>query len=60
LTDGNIVVQGKEARLDALLQGTLAHNSKEYIAVMSLFYNLETLGQNLGTKTWGRFSHNVI
>jgi Ca2+-binding RTX toxin-like protein len=49
LNDGNIHVQGKEARLDALLrdpitgQSTLAHNSKEYVAVMSVFYTRETL-----------------
>jgi hypothetical protein len=49
LNDGNIQIQGKEARLDALLrdpitgQSTLAHNSKEYVAVMSLFYNAESL-----------------
>lgn len=40
---GNIPIQGKQERLDALLQNSLAHNSKEYIAVMSLFYNGESL-----------------
>ncbi|MCL4536256.1 MAG: hypothetical protein M1610_01485 [Nitrospirae bacterium] len=40
---GNIPIQGKQERLDALLQDSLAHNSKEYIAVMSLFYNGESL-----------------
>jgi hypothetical protein len=47
--DGKIVIQGKQERLDALLrdpitgQNTLAHNSKEYVAVMSLFYTAESL-----------------
>jgi len=41
--EGNIEVQGKQQRLDALLQSSLDHNSKEYVAVMSLFYNGEGL-----------------
>lgn len=39
----NDIVDDKEGRLDALLNNSLAHNSKEYVAVMSLFYNREDL-----------------
>ncbi|MBU2591193.1 MAG: hypothetical protein KKC21_04145, partial [Nitrospinae bacterium] len=42
-TVGSIPIQGKQERLDALLADSLAHNSQEYIAVMSLFYNGEGL-----------------
>ncbi len=42
------IVADKETRLDALLNNSLAHNSREYVAVMSLFYNGESLvGQKL-------------
>ncbi len=45
---GDVAIQGKQQRLDALLDGALVRNSNEYIAVMSLFYNGETLvGINL-------------
>ena len=37
------IVADKETRLDALLNNSLAHNSREYVAVMSLFYNGESL-----------------
>ncbi|MBI3399771.1 MAG: hypothetical protein HY026_11165, partial [Deltaproteobacteria bacterium] len=42
-TVGSIPIQGKQERLDALLQNSLDHNSKEYVAVVSLFYNSEAL-----------------
>jgi len=35
------VGQGKQARLDAIIGNGLPHNSKEYVAVMSMFYNGE-------------------
>ena len=34
---------GKQARLDVIIGSGLAHDTKEYEAVMSLFYNAETL-----------------
>ena len=40
---GSITISGKQERLDALLQNSLAHDSKEYVAVMSLYYNAESL-----------------
>lgn len=45
---GDVEVGGKEQRLDAILGNTethtnLAHNSREYVAVMSLYYNSEDL-----------------
>jgi hypothetical protein len=40
---GPVTIEGKQQRLDALLQDSLAHNSKEYVAVMSLYYNSEDL-----------------
>lgn len=33
-SDGSIVIQGKQQRLDAVLQNTLDHNSCEYVAVI--------------------------
>ncbi|MBF0329935.1 MAG: hypothetical protein HQL10_12315 [Nitrospirae bacterium] len=45
-TVGSISVPGKQPRLDALLSGSLDHNSKEYIAVMSLYYNGEGIVAN--------------
>ncbi|MBN2653562.1 MAG: hypothetical protein JXR79_00400 [Nitrospirae bacterium] len=42
-TIGGIAIPGKQPRLDNLLQSTLAHNSKEYVALLSLFYNREDL-----------------
>ena len=38
---GFIVDNGKQARLDANIGSTLDHDSKEYEALMSLFYNAE-------------------
>jgi GH24 family phage-related lysozyme (muramidase) len=47
-----IDIQGKEARLDFNLGNSLAHDTKEYVALMSLFYNAESLvgaGSKLAT-----------
>ena len=33
--------KGKQGRLDAILGNTLLHDTKEYMAVMSMFYNAE-------------------
>ena len=47
-----LVIAGKEARLDANLGNSLAHNTLEYVALMSLFYNAESLvgsGSKLAT-----------
>jgi len=38
-----LVIQGKEQRLDGNLAFSLAHDTKEYVALMSLFYNGESL-----------------
>ena len=56
-TIGGQVIAGKQARLDAILGNTathttLSHDSKEYVAVMSMFYNVESLvtkGSKLAT-----------
>jgi hypothetical protein len=37
-TIGGKVIVGKEATLDAILHNSLSHDSKEYVAVMSLYY----------------------
>jgi hypothetical protein len=55
LNDGNINIGGKQQRLDGYLDGSLAHDSKEYVAVMSLFYNAEAL---VGPST--RLAHAII
>ena len=53
VTSGNpLVISGKQARLDAILGNSLAHDTLEYIAVMSMFYNTESLvkaGSKLAT-----------
>ncbi|MGH7255252.1 MAG: calcium-binding protein, partial [Nitrospirales bacterium] len=53
VTNGQpLVIQGKEQRLDANLAFSLAHDTKEYVALMSLFYNAESLvaaGSKLAT-----------
>ena len=38
-----IVIQGKQLKLDTNLGNSVPHNTKEYVAVMSLFYNAESL-----------------
>lgn len=44
VTSGSpLVIQGKEARLDSNLGHSLAHDTKEYVVLMSLFYNGESL-----------------
>ena len=42
-TIGGKVIAGKETKLDAILHNSLPHDSKEYVAVMSLYYNVESL-----------------
>ena len=53
VTSGNpLVIPSKQTRLDAILGNSLAHNTLEYVALMSLFYNTESLvaaGSKLAT-----------
>src|SRR3569623_433770 len=42
-TIGGKTIKGKEASLDDILDDALQHDSKEYAAVMSLYYNVEKL-----------------
>ena len=51
-TVNGIKVTGKETRLDGIIGNVLPHDSKEYVALMSLFYNSEGLvkaGSKLAT-----------
>lgn len=43
VTIGGQLIEGKEAKLDRILNNSLPHDSLEYVAVMSMFYNAESL-----------------
>ena len=53
VTSGSpLVIAGKQAHLDAILGNSLAHDTQEYVALMSMFYNTESLvaaGSKLAT-----------
>jgi len=54
-TVNGIKVTGKETKLDGIIGNTLPHDSKEYVALMSLFYNSEAL-----VRTGSRLASAVI